>query len=76
MSDHAADCACGLCFVLTIDGVRWLHIHQVQAATHLSRGAVLALIYASRLPAKRLRRGAWHVREPDLARWLSTPDNA
>lgn len=73
---HTAACDCGRCFLLVINGERWLHIEQVQERTHLSRGAVLALIYASRLPAKRLRRGAWHVREADLARWLATPDNA
>lgn len=72
---HAVDCDCGACFQLVINGERWLHIAQVQLAACLSRGAVLALIYAGRLPAKRLRRGAWHVREAELARWLSTPDN-
>lgn len=59
----------------TIEGVTWLTVDEVASRTQLHRNTVLALVWSGALPAKRLARNAWHVREPDYLAWLTAPDN-
>lgn len=58
-----------------IDGTTWLTVAEVAARLQLHRNTVLALVWDGRLPAKRLARNAWHVKDVDVAAWLSQPDN-
>ena len=58
-----------------IDGFTWLTVDEVAARVQVCRNTVLAVIWEGRLPAKKLTRGAWHVRDVDLVAWLATGDN-
>ena len=58
-----------------IDGVEWCTVDELVRVLRVSRNTALGLIYDGRLPAKKLRRGAWHARKADVARFLATPDN-
>lgn len=58
-----------------MDGEQLLTVVEACAVAGVSRPTLLGWIWDGRFPAKRLRRGAWHVRARDLDAWLHRPDN-
>ena len=58
-----------------IGGEKWLSLEGAARVLACHVNTVRAWIRCDRLPAKRMRENRWWIREADLARWLSTPDN-